>query len=61
MRNKVLEIKKTYFRWIMKLTIVANVTDMKTREILLRFTSSAVPMAVGTTAKRRIHMFFISN
>lgn len=34
-----------------KLTIVAKVTEMNTREALLRFISRAVPIAVGTTVK----------
>jgi len=33
-------------------TIVANVTVMKTSEMLLRFISRAVAKAVGTTAEK---------
>lgn len=33
--------------------MVANVTVIKTSDILLRFISRAVPRAVGTTAKNR--------
>lgn len=32
---------------------MANVTEMKTREALLRLISKAVPRAVGTTVKRQ--------
>jgi hypothetical protein len=32
--------------------MVAKVTEMNTRDALLRFMSSAVPRAVGTTAER---------
>ena len=39
-----------------KHTIVANVTDMKTRDALLKFISSAVPRAVGTTVKGKAHI-----
>lgn len=37
-------------------TIVANVTEMKTRDALLRLTSNAVPRAVGTTVKGKFHL-----
>lgn len=35
----------------MKCTIVANVTVMKTNEMLVKFISRAVAKAVGTTAE----------
>ena len=38
-------------------TIVANVTEMKTRDALLRLTSIAVPIAVGTTVKGKFHLW----
>lgn len=37
-------------------TIVANVTEIDTREALLRFTSIAVASAVGTTVKSKFHL-----
>lgn len=36
--------------------MVANVTEMNTRETLLRFTSIAVASAVGTTVKSKFHL-----
>ena len=39
------------------LTMVANVTEMKTRDRLLRFISSAVLRAVGTTVKGKGHLY----
>jgi hypothetical protein len=42
------DLKETRF------TIVANVTVINTSEMLLRFTSSAVAKAVGTTADTTI-------
>lgn len=38
-------------------TIVANVTEMKTRDTLLKLTSIAVPRAVGTTVKGKVHLW----
>lgn len=38
------------------LHIVANVTEMKTRDTLLKLTSNAVPRAVGTTVKGKVHL-----
>jgi hypothetical protein len=38
-------------------TIVANVTEMKTRDALLKLTSIAVPRAVGTTVKGKVHLW----
>lgn len=38
------------------LHIVANVTEMKTRDALLKLMSSAVPRAVGTTVKGKVHL-----
>lgn len=37
-------------------TIVANVTETKTRDALLKLISSAVPKAVGTTVKSKVHL-----
>jgi len=39
-------------------TIVANVTVMKTSEMLLRFISRAVAKAVGTTAKQILKILY---
>jgi hypothetical protein len=36
--------------------MVAKVTEMNTRDALLRFMSSAVPRAVGTTAERLVRI-----
>lgn len=36
--------------------MVANVTDMKTRDALLKLISSAVPRAVGTTVKVKVDL-----
>jgi len=40
--------------------MVANVTDMKTREALLRFTSNEVPRAVGTTTNVKKNRVVVS-
>ena len=40
-------------------TIVANVTVMKTSEMLLRFISRAVAKAVGTTAEKIMWSLYI--
>lgn len=37
-------------------TIVANVTDIETRDALLKLISIAVPRAVGTTVKGKVHL-----
>jgi len=37
-------------------TIVANVTEMKTSDALLRLISNAVARAVGTTVKGKGHL-----
>lgn len=36
--------------------MVANVTEIKTSDTLLRFTSIAVASAVGTTVKGKFHL-----
>lgn len=38
------------------LHMVANVTDIETRDALLRLISKAVPRAVGTTVKGKVHL-----
>lgn len=38
------------------LHIVANVTEMKTSDALLKLISSAVPRAVGTTVTWKVHL-----
>ena len=38
-------------------TIVANVTEMEIKDALLRLTSIAVPRAVGTTVKGKVHLW----
>ena len=37
--------------------MVANVTDIETRDASLRLTSKAVPRAVGTTVKGKVHLW----
>jgi Holliday junction resolvase len=49
-------VNMNFFKYIIKKkrkeqTMVAKVTEIKTRDALLRFISSAVPRAVGTTTK----------
>jgi hypothetical protein len=44
----------------MKCTIVANVTLMKTSEMLLKLISRAVAKAVGTTAEEIFKLLYIT-
>lgn len=37
--------------------MVANVTEMKTREALLKLTSNAVARAVGKTVKGKVYLY----
>jgi hypothetical protein len=55
--KRVIRSPNTHFR--KNYTIVANVTVMKTSEMLLRFISRAVAKAVGTTAQPILGLLYI--